>query len=88
MTGNTDTGTPAQLKAATIRLRIVCAMIEALFEEKLEAFIGRQRYSREGATRLGYRYGLRDRQPTSTIGTETVRVPRTRIEDEAGKITE
>ena len=36
----------------------------------------------------GYRHGHRERQLTGTFGTETVRVPRARIEDEAGKVSE
>ena len=37
---------------------------------------------------LAYRHGHRERQLTGTFGTETVRVPRARIEDETGKVTE
>lgn len=62
--------------------------IEALFEEELDAFIGRCRYGRGGAKRMGYRNGHRERQVVGTFGTETVSVPRARVEDEAGKITE
>ncbi|MDN2584393.1 IS256 family transposase, partial [Aquibium sp. ELW1220] len=36
----------------------------------------------------GYRNGHRERQVVGTFGTETVSVPRARVEDEAGKITE
>ncbi|MBD3775418.1 MAG: IS256 family transposase [Betaproteobacteria bacterium] len=95
MTKFTDTGTPSLLEAGRgydpieDRLRqTVRATIEALFEEELEAFIGRCRYGRSDVARKGYRHGHRDRQLTGTFGTETVRVPRARIEDEAGKITE
>jgi transposase-like protein len=91
----TDTGMPALLETGRVydpiedRLRqTVRATIEALFEEELEAFIGRCRYGRGGGTKRGYRHGHRERQLTGTFGTETVRVPRARIEDEAGKITE
>lgn len=71
------------------RLRAnVRATIEALFEEELAAFIGRCRYGRGEASKTGYRHGHRDRQLTGTFGTETVRVPRARIEDDAGKISE
>lgn len=62
--------------------------IEALFEEELDAFIGRCRYGRGGAKKKGYRNGHRERQVVGTFGTETVSVPRARVEDEAGKITE
>ena len=64
------------------------ATIEALFEEELAAFIGRCRYGRGGTTKKGYRNGHRDRQLVGTFGTETVSVPRARIENEEGKITE
>lgn len=71
------------------RLRAnVRATIEAVFEEELAAFLGRLRYGRSEDKAKGYRHGHRDRQLTGTFGTETVRVPRARIEDDAGKITE
>ncbi|VDS09818.1 Transposase, Mutator family [Paracoccus haematequi] len=71
------------------RLRAnVRATIEAMFEEELAAFLGRLRYGRGNERARGYRHGHRDRQLTCTFGTETVRVPRARIENEAGKITE
>jgi putative transposase len=40
------------------------------------------------ARQRGYRHGHRERQLTGTFGTKTVRVPRARIEDHAGKETE
>jgi transposase-like protein len=64
------------------------ATIEALFEEELAAFIGRCRYDRGTGSTKGYRHGHRDRQLTGTFGTQTVSVPRARIEDEEGKVTE
>ncbi len=71
------------------RLRAnVRATIEALFEEELAEFLGRLRYGRGEDKAKGYRHGHRDRQLTGTFGTETVRIPRARIEDEAGKVTE
>ena len=95
MTQITDTSTPALLEAGRgydpieDRLRQnIRATIEALFEEELEAFIGRCRYGRGEGAQKGYRHGHRDRQLIGTFGTETVRVPRARIEDDAGKITE
>jgi putative transposase len=91
----TDTTTPALLSGETgydpieDRLRQnIRATIEALFEEELAAFIGRCRYGRGGATKKGYRHGRRDRQLVGTFGTETVSVPRARIEDDAGQTTE
>jgi transposase-like protein len=62
--------------------------IEAMFEEELAAFLGRLRYGRCDSPAKGYRHGHRERQLTGTFGTETVRVPRARIEAEDGKVTE
>lgn len=62
--------------------------IEAVFEEELDGFLGRLRYSREIGGAKGYRHGKRERQITGTFGTETVSVPRARIEDEDGKVRE
>jgi putative transposase len=71
------------------RLRAsVRATIETMFEEELAAFLGRLRYRRGGDTVKGYRHGHRERQLTGTFGTETVRVPRARIENEAGQVGE
>ncbi len=71
------------------RLRAnVRATIEAMFEEELAEFLGRLRYGRGEERAKGYRHGHRDRQLTGTFGTETVRVPRARIEGDAGTVTE
>ena len=71
------------------RLRAsVRTTIEAMLEEELAEFIGRCRYRRGGAANKGYRHGHRDRQLVGTFGTQTVSVPRARVEDEKGKITE
>jgi putative transposase len=71
------------------RLRAsVRTTIEAMFEEEPAEFIGRCRYGRGGAAKKGYRHGHRDRQLVGTFGTQTVSVPRARIEDEKGKTTE
>lgn len=90
-----DTSTPALVSGETgydpieDRLRQnIRATIEALFEEELAAFIGRCRYGRGGGSKKGYRHGHRERQLVGTFGTETVSVPRARIDDEEGKITE
>jgi transposase-like protein len=72
------------------RLRMnVRATMEAVFEEALAGFLGRLRCGpgREGAAK-GYRHGHRERQLTGPFGTETLRVPRARVEDETGKVTE
>jgi len=92
-----DTGTSAPALLSTElghdpiedRLREnIRATIEALFEEELAEFIGRCRYGRSEGSRKGYRHGRRDRQITGTFGTQTVSVPRARIEDEDGKVGE
>ena len=71
------------------RLRAnVRATIEAMFEEELSAFLGRLRYGRGDGPAKGYRHGHRERQLTGSFGTETLRVPRARLEDEEGKVTE
>ena len=71
------------------RLRTnVRATIEAVFEEELASFLGRLRYDRGDGAAKGYRHGHRERKLTGTFGTETVRVPRARVEDDAGKVTE
>lgn len=71
------------------RLRAsVRATIEALFEEELIAFLGRLRYGRNDGLAKGYRHGHRERQLTGTFGTETVRVPRARVEAGDGQVTE
>ena len=71
------------------RLRMnVRATIEAVFEEELASFLGRLRYDRGDGSANGYRHGHRERQLTGTFGTETVRVPRARITNEAGKVSE
>jgi len=71
------------------RLRAsVRAMIEMMFEEELATFLGRIRYGRSGGQVKGYRHGHRERQLIGTFGTETVRVPRARIEDAEGKVSE
>jgi len=62
--------------------------IEAVFNEELDSFLGRLRYGREAGAAKGYRHGHRDRQITGTFGTETISVPRARIENEDGKVHE
>src|SRR6056297_10859 len=95
MNQNTDTARFALLAGEAgfdpieERLRTnVRATIEAVFEEELASFLGRLRYDRGVVPTKGYRHGHRDRQLTGTFGTETVRVPRARVEDETGKVTE
>jgi putative transposase len=95
MTKTTDTAMPALLLGEAgsdpieDRLReTVRATIEALFEEELAAFLGRIRYGRGGGERKGYRHGRRERELVGTFGTETVSVPRARIDGEDGRTTE
>jgi len=71
------------------RLRAnVRTTIEAMFEEELADFLGRIRYGRGAGQAKGYRNGHRERQLTGTFGTETLRVPRARVEYEEGKVSE
>jgi transposase-like protein len=71
------------------RLRMnVRATMEAVFEEELAGFLGRLRYARGEGAAKGYRHGHRERPLTGTFGTETVRVPRARVENQTGKVTE
>ena len=64
------------------------ATIEAVFEEELDAFLGRCRYGRGTDKPKGYRHGHRERQLIGTFGAETISVPRARSIDEVGKTTE
>ena len=71
------------------RLRAnVRATIEAVFEEELTSFLDRLRYVRGDGPAKGYCHGHRERRPTASFGTETVRVPRARVADETGKATQ
>ena len=62
--------------------------IEAVFNEELDGFLGRLRYDRGTGASKGYRHGHRDRRITGTFGTETISVPRARVENEDGKVRE
>ena len=64
------------------------ATIESVFEEELDAFLGRCRYDRGTDKPKGYRHGHRERQLIGTFGAETISVPRARSIDEVGKTTE
>ena len=95
MTQITDTRTLALLACEEgfdpieDRLRAnIRGTIEAVFHEELNGFLGRLHYGRTVGAVKGYRHGARDRQIIGTFGTETISVPRARIEDEAGKVSE
>jgi transposase-like protein len=95
MTQITDTRTLALLACEEgfdpieDRLRAnIRGTIEAVFNEELNGFLGRLHYGRTAGAVKGYRHGNRDRQIIGTFGTETISVPRARIEDEAGKVSE
>lgn len=62
--------------------------IEAVFDEELDTFLGRLKYRRLQGEVKGYRHGRRERQLTSTLGTETVSVPRARLQDGSGHTSE
>ena len=59
-----------------------------VFPTRLAEFLGRLRYGRSADKVRGYRHGHRERQLTGTFGSETVRLPRARIENESGQISE
>ena len=89
MTKTTDTSTLSLLACEDgfdpieDRLRAnIRSTIEAVFNEELDGFLGRLRYGREPGAAKGYRHGHRDRQITGTFGTETISVPRARVENE------
>ena len=62
--------------------------IEAVFDEELDAFLGRLKYSRAQGEVKGYRHGRPERQLTSSLGTQTVSVPRARLQDGSGHSSE
>jgi putative transposase len=95
MTQITDTSTLALLACEEgldpieDRLRAnIRGTIEAVFDEELNGFLGRLRYGRTAGAVKGYRHGNRDRQIIGTFGTETISMPRARIEDEEGRVSE
>ena len=95
MKNNTDTATLSLLANEAgydpieDRLREnIRATIEAVFEEELDAFLGRCRYDRDTDKPTGYRHGHRERQLIGTFGAETISVPRARVEGEDGKTME
>ena len=49
------------------------------------AALGRGRYERSAGGARGHRNGHRERQLIGTFGAETVKVPRARLVDEAGR---
>src|SRR5690242_20016707 len=63
---------------AEIRERIR-EMIETIVEEELEATLGASRSRAVGAARTGYRHGMRERQPTTSLGKAKITVPRARL---------
>jgi transposase-like protein len=90
---DTDAGAPSAVDVDNDPIedrlrRNIRATIEALFEEELEAFLGRCRYERGNGAVVGYRHGRRERRLAGTFGTTAVSVPRARVEDEAGEVGE
>jgi transposase-like protein len=70
-----------------VRQRVRC-FIAAILEEELEAALGRGRYERGCDGARGHRNGHRERQVIGTFGAETVNVPRARLVDDAGQVSE
>lgn len=54
------------------------ATVEAVFEEELDAFLGRCRYDRGTDKPTGHRHGHRERQLIGTFGAERISAPRAR----------
>jgi len=80
------------MKPDTTRSKIgferTCGPPSRRCSKELTEFLGRIRYGRGSGQAKGYRHGHRDQQLTGTFGPETMRVPRARVEDEAGKVSE
>ena len=90
---DTDAGAPSAVDVDNDPIedrlrRNIRATIEALFEEELDAFLGRCRYERGNGAVVGYRHGRRERRLAGTFGTTAVSVPRARVADEAGAVGE
>ena len=62
--------------------------IKAVFEEELEEILGRCRYGCSGTGQKGCRNGQRAREIIGTFGSEQVSVPRARIDQEDGWVTQ
>jgi len=60
----------------------------AFLEDELQAALGRGRYERPADGAKGHRNGHRERQVIGTFGSETVKVPRARMIDDAGHASE
>ncbi|RVV97934.1 hypothetical protein EKE94_10715 [Mesobaculum littorinae] len=79
----------AGLVPIEIRLRAnVLTTIEAVFEEGPASFLSPLRYCRVDGVAKGYRHGHRGRQRTGRYSTETMQVPRARIENQDGEMME
>src|SRR5574341_207973 len=66
----------------------VRATIEAIVEEELAVALGASRGARVGEQRQGYRHGSRPRTLTTSLGSTTLQMPRARLEQPGGGITE
>jgi len=67
--------------------RQIRATINDLLREELDVALGAVQHERS-AGRRGYRHGLEPRQVSTEVGLATVDVPRARLFDEDGKMTE
>jgi transposase-like protein len=70
-----------------MRLRIRDT-IEELVQQELDAALGAVKSSRVGATRQGYRHGMRERTLTTSLGPTTIAMPRARMRPSDGTRTE
>jgi putative transposase len=60
------------------------ATIEELVNEELDAALGAVKSARVGATRQGYRHGMRERTLTTSLGPTTIAMPRARMRGSEG----
>ena len=65
--------------------RNIRAILEALFEEERQAFLGRCRDGRGAGRAVAYRHGRREGRLAATHHTTTVSVPRARVEAPNGE---
>jgi transposase-like protein len=81
-TGEADVVRLRQDIQARLRVRVLQA-VELVLEEEIAEALGTARYER-AASRRGYRNGREERRITTALGTQTLRVPRARVEEPDG----
>jgi transposase-like protein len=81
-TGEADVVRLRQDIQARLRVRVLQA-VELVLEEEIAEALGTARYER-AASRRGYRNGREERRITTALGTQTLHVPRARVEEPDG----